>query len=316
MKKILCFVLLLTLLLSASACSKTEQDGGLSVVCTIFPPYDFAKNVGGGHINLSQLLPAGAESHSYEPTPMDITTIAACDLFIYVGGENDFWVEDILSSFGEDAPKTLTLLSCVEVKEELVTEGMETEEHEHEEHEHGEEVEYDDHVWTDPANAVKIVRRIQEELPELDPDNAGDYLASAAAYIEKLNQLDSDYKQLMTEAVRTTIVVGDRFPFRYMADAYGIEYFAAFPGCSSETEPSARTLAFLIDKVREESLPVVFYIEFSNHLVADEIAAETGAKTLLLHSCHNLSAAEQAEGKDYLSLMESNLEALREALCQ
>lgn len=285
-----------------------NNDGRLRIVTTIFPPCDFAENIVAQLAEVTQLLPPGAESHSYEPTPQDILAIQNCDLFVYVGGENDTWVEEILDSMGENAPETLTLLECVDVLEEETPEGAQAHEHEGAEHE------VDEHVWTSPKNAAKIVSALCERLCGLDPDNASPYRANTDVYLEKLYELDALLVDIVANAARTEIVVGDRFPFRYLAEDYGLTAYAAFPACGHETEPSAATIAFLCDKIEKDGVPVVFYIEFSNHLVADAVAEATGAETLLLHSCHNVSQAERDAGADYLSLMRQNAENLKEAL--
>lgn len=302
-------------LFSSCGQEKAAQNDKFTVVTTIFPPYDFVREIAGDQVNVSMLLPPGAESHSYEPTPQDIIAIQECDLFIYVGGESDAWVADILDSMGEDAPDTLTLMDCVQVVAEETVEGMEEEAEETDSEEGSvEEVEYDEHVWTSPKNAILIVEKIANELSLLDDSNSEAYQSASTDYIEKLKVLDSSFETVVSSATRNMMIFGDRFPFRYFADAYGLDYYAAFPGCSSETEPSAATVAFLTDKVSEEKLPVVFYIEFSNHKVADAIAEATGAKAMLFHSCHNVSAEELEAGATYLSLMENNVEVLKEAL--
>ncbi|MDR0597889.1 MAG: zinc ABC transporter substrate-binding protein, partial [Treponema sp.] len=456
------------------------RDGKVSVVATIFPPYDFVREVAGNRVNLTMLLPPAAESHSFEPTPRDIITVQNCDVFIYVGGESDAWVETILESMDTSRMKIISLMDCVEVVEELVVEGMQDEEeghsHGHEEtftladvkdrvltdwegdwqsvyphlldgtldpvwehraeegektarehfeeakthyvtdvdrvvitadsmsfyingvpataryayrgtgvigedgedlwvrykfealgnpprgapkyimfsdhlhapaktehfhiyasdrsfdelmadenpvhyptyyasaltksdlvaemigHDH-EEVEYDEHVWTSPRNAQLIVRNIAEVLKSVDPPNAAEYEKNAAAYAAKLTELDASFLEALRGARRKTLVFGDRFPFRYFADAYGLSYFAAFPGCSTETEASAATVAFLIDKVRAEKIPVVFHIELSNEKIADTICEETGAQKLLLHAVHNVSKRDFEGGASYYSLM-------------
>lgn len=313
MKKTISIIICLSMLCLMFGCTvkPKNEDACLNIVCTIFPPYDFSTIVGGEHVSVTQLLPAGAESHSYEPSAKDIIAVQDCDLFIYVGGVNDLWASDILDSMGDNAPRTLALLDCVEVVPEQIVEGMESEEEEH-----GEQgdVEMDEHVWTDPNNAIAIVRAIEKEFSELDAEHSSDFEAAADEYVVKLQQLDAGFRELMATATRKTIVIGDRFPFRYLARAYGLEYYAAFPGCSTEVEPSVSTVAFLIDKVESENIPVVFYIEFSNQKIANTIAEPTGAKTLLLHSCHNISKTEREAGTSYLSLMEQNLANLKEAL--
>lgn len=313
---------------ASSAAAAPEQDR-LKIVTTIFPQYDFAREITGDKADITMLLPPGAESHTYEPAPQDIIAIQNCDLFIYVGGESDVWIDDILDSMGDKAPTTLKLMDCVTVVEEELVEGMESDhdhdedhdededhadedDHTDEDHDH-EEIEYDEHVWTAPANAAKIVRSMTETISELDSDNAAVYTQNADAYLQKLTALDNDFAEVVKAAARDTIIVGDRFPFRYLADAYGLRYYAAFSGCSSETEASAATVAFLTDKVKAEKIPAVLYIEFSNHKIADSIAEATGAKTLLMHSCHNVTK-EEIQSAGYLSLMRQNLETLRQAL--
>lgn len=291
---------------------KTDE-GKISIVTTIFPPYDFAKQVAGDRAEVVQLLPAGAESHTFEPTPQDIIKIQSCDIFIYAGGESDTWIEEILSSIDTEGVQLISMLDCVEAVEEEAVEGMQ-EEREHEAADAHAGKEYDEHVWTSPKNAVLITEKIAQTLQTIDAANAEKYRKSAASYITELEALDAEFKQVVSEGSRKTIVVADRFPFRYLADAYGLEYFAAFPGCSEDAEPSAATLAFLIHKVEEEKIPVVFHIEFSNEKVADSICETTGAEKLLLHSCHNVSKDEMEAEVTYRDLMEQNLSNLKEAL--
>jgi zinc transport system substrate-binding protein len=266
--------------------------------------------VTGDKVSLTMLLPPGAESHSFEPTPQDIIKVQNCDVFIYVGGESDAWVETILESMDTSRMEIITLMDCVEVVEELVVEGMQEEEEEEE----AEGPEYDEHVWTSPRNAMLIVRKIADVLKQRDPSNAAEYERNTAAYLAKLTELDNSFRTLVDGARRKTFVFGDRFPFRYFADAYGLSYFAAFPGCSTETECSAATIAFLIDKVRAERIPVVFHIELSNEKIADTICEDTGAKKLLLHAVHNVSKRDFDGGATYYDLMSQNLGNLREAL--
>ena len=297
-----------------AAAPSTQEDGRLSVVATIFPPYDFTRQIAGDAVDLTMLLPPGAESHSYEPTPKDIITIQNADVFIYAGGESDAWIEDILASMDTSDMAVLSMLDMVDAVEEELVDGMQ-EEHEEEEGGHEEEApEYDEHVWTSPQNAQLIVAALAETLQEKDAANADAYRANADAYTQKLQALDAQFQQVVDNAARHTIVFGDRFPFRYLADAYGLDYYAAFPGCSTETEPSAGTIAFLIDKVKAESIPAVFHIELSNEKMADTICEDTGAQKLLLHSCHNVSREDMDAGVTYLSLMEQNVLGLKEAL--
>ncbi len=302
---------------NSSGGSKGNNNGKLSVVTTIFPQYDFVRQIAGDNVDITMLLSPGSESHSYEPTPQDIIKIQESDLFIYVGGEGDVWVDTIIDSM--DKPlNTLTLMECVDVVEEEYVEGMQKEEHYegdgHDHDEENEEPELDEHVWTSPKNAVKMVKAISDELCSIDSENADEYKSNTEKYVAGLEELDKKFEQIVAEGKRDTIIFGDRFPFRYFADAYNLSYFAAFPGCSSDTEPSASTIAFLIDKIKEEKIPVVFSIEFSNKKVADTISKSTEAKMLEFHSCHNVSNDDFKKGVTYLDLMNKNAEALSEAL--
>jgi zinc transport system substrate-binding protein len=282
--------------------------GAVNVVTTVFPSYDFVRAIAGDKVNLSLLLPPGAESHSFEPTPQDIIRIQNSALFIYVGGESEEWVDRILDSLDTGGIKILSLMDTVEVVEEEIVEGMEEEEEEEE------GIAYDEHVWTSPKNAARIVQAITDALREIDGANADLYRRNAAGYLAALDELDGEFRAVVNNAKRKTLVFGDRFPFRYFADAYGLSYFAAFPGCSTETECSAATVAFLIDKVRSEKIPVIFHIELSNEKIADAIAEETGAKKLLFHACHNISKRDFDNGLTYLQLQKGNVGRLREAL--
>lgn len=311
---------LLAAFLLLSGCGKTETapaDGEtdkLTVVATVFPAYDFARAVGGEAAEVSLLLPPGAESHSYEPTPADIMAVQQCDLFLYLGGESDTWVETILESV-EPQGTTLRMIDCVDLLEEETVEGMESHEDEHDHDEGlglGEVVGYDEHVWTAPRNAAQITLAIGSEMEALDPSNAAFYAANAADYAGQIEALDREFADFFAGVADRTMVFGDRFPLRYFADEFDIPYYAAFPGCSTQTEPSAATIAFLTEKVREEGISTVWYIEFSNHLVADSIAEAAGAETAMFHSCHNVSADDLAAGATYISLMTDNLETLRQ----
>ena len=315
----------LLLLLSGCASPGTagsEDSGKIRAVATIFPQYDFLRQIGGDHLELTMLLKPGAESHSSEPTPADMITVSQSDLFVYVGGDSDAWVETILESVDVSEKEIVTLMDCVETVAEEDVEGMETHGHAHDHEDEDptaadgdhEEAEQDEHVWTSPRNAVRIVEKLRDALIAVDPENAGDYTQNAADYIDRLNRLDQEFQETVDTAKRHTILLGDRFPFRYLADAYGLDYYAAFPGCSSESEASAKTIAFLIDKVKEEKIPVVFSIELSNEKMTDSICEATGATKLQLHSCHNVTRDDFEQGITYLDLMERNVQALKEAL--
>ncbi|MDR0381677.1 MAG: metal ABC transporter substrate-binding protein [Oscillospiraceae bacterium] len=306
----------------ASPAEAADGGGGterLRVVATIFAPFDFARVVTGDRADVTMLLPPASESHSFEPTPQDTIRVQNCDVFLYVGGESDAWVDDVLASMDVSRMKVVTLMDCVEVVEEEIVEGMEDDEHEEEEEHdeeeaHDEAPEYDEHVWTSPKNAKLIVQKISDALCETDAANAGAYRQNTAAYLAELDKLDAAFQAVADSARRRTVVFGDRFPFRYFVDAYGLDYFAAFPGCSTETEPSAATVAFLIDKINAEQIPVVFHIELSNEKMAQAISEATGARVLLLHAVHNISKTDFEDGVGYLDLMWKNIDNLREAL--
>lgn len=297
---------------SKAASEQTPSDNEINIVTTIFPPYDFARQIVGDKANVTMLLAPGAESHSYEPTPQDIIKIQNCDLFIFVGGENDEWVNSILDSMNKDKIQTIALLDCVKPIREEVKEGMEAEEEDPSSSTDG--VEYDEHVWTSPQNAILITNFIRDVLCHIDRNNAETYQSNAEKYTESLTQLDQEFQDVVKNVKRNTIVFGDRFPLRYFTETYGLNYWAAFPGCSAETEPSAATVAFLTDKVKAEKIPVVFKIELSNGNIAQSIADSTGAKVLTFYSCHNLSKSDFDCGATYLDLMRKNVESLKKAL--
>ena len=295
-------------LLCAPAVHASQEP--LSIVCTIFPAYDFARQLAGDTAQVTLLLPPGGDCHSYEPSPRDIIRIQEADLFLYGGGESDHWVEEILSSMGDDAPRAFRLTDCVTLLAEETSASMEAEERDH-----GEEAaEMDEHVWTSPKNAMLIVAQLCDTLCEIAPQNAQVYEEALSAYLTELEALDAAFEETVANGKRDLIVFGDRFPFRYFAHDYHLRYDAAFPGCSEDSEPSVRTVISLVETVRAEEVPVIFYIEFSSRKTADVLAEETGAKELLFHSCHNVSAEELEDGATYLSLMWNNVAALKEAL--
>lgn len=316
-RKVIFVLAAICIMVVLSACNrkatqtKIEDNKKIDVVATIFPEYDFLRQIGGEHINLSMLLKPGAESHSYEPTPQNILDVQNSDLFVYVGGDSDEWVSDILDSMDQSKMKIVTLMDCADLVEEETIEGMQPED---EEEEVSDKPEMDEHVWTSPKNVVLIVNKLCETLCEIDPDNSSDYKANTETYLQKLNKLDSDFQNVVNHAVRKEIIVGDRFPFRYFVDAYGITYYAAFPGCSTDTEASAATVAFLIDKVKQDQIPIVFHIELSNEQMCDSICSATGAKKELLNAVHNVSKEDFDAGITYIDLMERNAEVLKEAL--
>jgi zinc transport system substrate-binding protein len=284
----------------------------LSVVTTIFPPYDFARQIAGDKAEVTMLLPPGAESHSFEPTPQDIIKIQNCDVFVYNGGDSDAWVDRILGSMDTSGIRVLSMMDMVKARlvEEETVEGMEAEE------EDGPDQgpEYDEHVWTSPVNSSVIVSALERSLAEADPANAEAYKAGADDYNAKLAELDAGFKAIVESAPLKELVFGDRFPFRYFAEEYGLKYYAAFNGCSTETEASPATIAFLINKVREDKIPAVCHIELSNEKIADAVCEATGAENLLFHSAHNLTKDDFDAGASYYDIMKLNEEALKKAL--
>ena len=321
MKRIFPLLCALLLLAACGPALPPENSDRLQIVAAVFPAYDFARSAAGELADVTLLLPPGAESHSYEPTPADILRVQRCDLFLYLGGESDAWVDTILSAI-EPQGEALRMIDCVELLEEETVEGMQgghghqEEDHQEEDHQDhdglGEVVGMDEHVWTAPRNAAAITRSVAERLETMDPENGETYRANAGAYARELEALDRDFAAFFDTLPDRTMVFGDRFPLLYFAEAYDLDYYAAFPGCGAQTEPSAATVAFLTEKARGER--AVWYIEFSNHLVADSIAEAAGTETALFHTCHNVSRADLEAGVTYVSLMRANLETLERYL--
>ena len=343
---------------TASTTSETKTDDAnkkLSVVCTIFPEYDWIRELVGDkkdNYEITYLLDKGVDLHSYQPTAEDIAKIANCDLFVYVGGESDGWVKDALKESKNDKMQVVNLLETLgtNVKEEEVVEGMQEEDehdhdhgkkedadHDHEdadhEHEHKEdadhdhdheedghhhdEVEYDEHVWLSLRNATSLVNELAVRLQTIDPENKDYYAGTAASYTAKLGDLDSRYLAAVKKAKNKTVLFGDRFPFRYLVDDYGLKYYAAFVGCSAETEASFETVAFLAKKADELKLNNVLVIENSDQKIAKKIIETTNAKDqkiVEMNSMQSVTADQIADGATYLGIMEANLKALEAAL--
>ena len=335
MKKITALLLALFMLVGALAgCGKqndTNQTDKLSIVTTIFPEYDWVREILGekaDNAEITMLLDNGVDLHSYQPTADDIVKISDCDLFIYVGGESDEWVEDALRNAANRNMKVINLLEVLgdSVKTEEIVEGMQEEEHEHEdveEHEHEDEEEHeheeeaDEHDWLSLKNAKMLVRVISKALQELDPDSKDIYAANADAYVKKLSALDAEYQAAVDAASNKTILFGDRFPFRYLVDDYGLRYYAAFVGCSTETEAGFETISFLAKRVDEWKLPCVLTIEGAQHKIAETIVRNTTAKNqrvLTMDSMQSTTSKDVKNGTTYLSVMEKNLSVLKEAL--
>ena len=299
----------------------TTEDSGkkLKIVTTIFPEYDWTRAVLGDReadVDLTMLLDNGTDLHSFQPAVKDIMKVSSCDLLIYVGGESDQWIEDALESAQNKDMKTINLMEVLgdTIKEEENVEGMQESGHGHEDED---EKEYDEHVWTSLRNASVICGIIAETLEEMDPENKDVYASNAAAYQEKLSNLDTEYQNTVDSAKQNTLLFADRFAFRYLVDDYGLSYYAAFAGCSAESEASFETVSFLAKKVDELGLPCVLTIEGKNHKLAETIVQSTAGKNqkvLTMDSMQSTTSEDVANGTTYLSVMEQNLGVLKEAL--
>jgi len=333
MKKVFALVLFLMLFVS---CATTgiglSESKRISIVTTIFPIYDWVREIVGSdteHVSITLLLDNGVDLHSYQPTAQDILTISTADLFIYVGGESDEWVEDVLESAMNPNLKTISLVEAMgdEIRIEEIVEGMEHdhedhESHDHEDHEdHDEEQEHegeaDEHVWLSLRSARRLTAVIANTLSGIDPDFGDHYQANASTYMSRLVDLDGQYAETVNNSKFKTILFGDRFPFRYLAEDYGLNYYAAFTGCSAESEASFATIAFLAQKVDELELPAVLTIEHPRTRIAETVVQNTASKDqkiLALDSMQGTTESDIQAGMTYLSVMEANLEVLKEAL--
>ena len=295
-----------------------------SVVSTSFPGYDFARAVTKNtNISTKMLVKPGAETHTFEPTPQDIIDIKNADMFIYVGGDSDTWVKKILKDVDTKKTHVVKLVDLVSTVEEEIVEGMEDEDdhdhdhhHDHEshahKHDHEEEeegLEIDEHVWTSPKNAMEIVKKIAKVASEIDAAEKNKIDDNAEKYVAEIAQVDKDLHQAIDGKI-SEIVVADRFPFRYFADEFGLKYAAAFSGCSEQTEASAKTISFLINKVKQDKVKKIYKIELSNGKIAETVSKDTGAEVLELHSAHNVTADDFSKGVTYVDLMKRNLVAL------
>ena len=311
----------------AEAKTTEETDRKLNIVTTIFPEYDWTRNILGNReadVNLTMLLDNGTDLHSFQPAVKDIMKVSSCDLLIYVGGESDQWIEDALESAQNKDMKTINLMEVLgdTIKEEETVEGMQDSEHEHgheDEHAHeGEdEKEYDEHVWTSMRNASVICDAIAEKLEEMDPENKEIYQTNAENYKAKLSTLDQKYQETVDTDRQNTLIFADRFAFRYLVDDYGLNYYAAFSGCSAESEASFKTVTFLAGKLDELGIKTVLTIEKSDDRIAQTVIENTkkkDQKILELNSMQSITSDEIKNGVTYLSVMEDNLKVLKEAL--
>lgn len=298
---------LIALLCGCSNMESGKSEGKLQIITTIFPAYDFARAVFGDTADVTLLLTPGSESHSYDPSARDIVKIEKCDLFIYNGGESDSWVDTMLKS--ADEIKTLRMMDSVEALEEEEFENGGS----HEEHDHGEE-EYDEHIWTSPKNAALIVESVKSAAVRINPEKSAFYEQRAGEYVRQINDLDTRFSELL-KGEKRYFVFGDRFPLLYFFHEYDLNYYAAFPGCGEQTEPSAQVVAFLTEKLKDsDTIGTVFYIELSNHKLADTLAGENNLPTAEFHTCHNITADDFAAGESYVSLMERNYGMLKNVL--
>lgn len=306
MKRLISLVLCVSIWALCMGCSAPSPSHTLSVVATVFPPYDFARQISGGAAQVQMLLPPGGEVHAFEPSLRDMAAIENCDVFIYNGGESDGWVEELLSACDTQGKTVIRMMDCVE----LLAVGEEQHEHHHG-HEHTEE-EADEHIWTTPENALGIAQAIAAGMTAQDPDRKAVYEQGFAALEQQLTALGDSYEGLRSHDGRR-LVFADRFPFLYLAHAYHLNYVAAFSGCTSNTEADLATL-YTLKKAAEQASRVVLYTEFSDGVLAETVAKGVGGTTARLHSCHNVTKTEWEQGVTYVSLMKQNLTVLKEAL--
>ena len=296
--------------LAGCAAPDTPRGGKLRVVTTLFPYYDFARAITGGDAEVTLLLSPGREAHSFEPTPLDAVAISRADVFVYNGGESEAWVEDILGAAGESTGMVLRMMDHAETRAEEFVEGMQGAE----DAEDSDEIEYDEHIWTSPKNAAALCEALCGALCAADEKNAETYRENCADYVERLRALDAEFLALRAGAKRDLVVFAGRMPLLYFCEAYGLRYRAAFHGCSSDTEPSLATLKYLIDKVADEHIPVVYAVDLDSKRIAEAVSEATGAAVGTLWSLQTVSRADFDAGETYLSMMERNLTALGEGL--
>ena len=331
MKRFFSLLLALALALILSLCScaapgEKADDGRLQIVATLFPYYDFARAIAGGRADVTLLLSPGREAHSFEPTPLDAVTISEANVFLYNGGEGEYWVEEMLDAAGEHIAVKARMMDYVDALGEEFSEGMQgadahDHDHDHGDHDHekneehdSDEIEYDEHIWTSPKNAAILCRAVCDAICKADPANEDFYRANCDDYCAQIEALDARFADLCESAPRKLLIFADRFPMLYFCREYGLDYHAAFHGCSGDTEPSLATIKFLIDKVEDENIPVVYTIDFGTKKVAAVVSECTGAAIETIYSMQTVSRADFDAGETYLTLMERNFEALRKGL--
>ena len=329
MKRILTLFLTLALILSLAACAapgEKADDGKIQIVATLFPYYDFARTIAGGRADVTLLLSPGREAHSFEPTPLDAVTISEADVFLYNGGEGEYWVEEMLDAAGEHIAVKARMMDHVDALGEEFSEGMQgadahDHDHDHGDHDHesgeahdSDEIEYDEHIWTSPKNAAILCRAVCDAICKADPANEDFYRANCDDYCAQIEALDARFADLCESAPRKLLIFADRFPMLYFCREFGLDYRAAFHGCSGDTEPSLATIKYLIDKVEDEDIPVVYTIDFGTKKVAAVVSECTGAAIETIYSMQTVSRADFDAGETYLTLMERNYDALRKGL--
>ena len=301
---------------SSDNSTSTENDPNkITIVATLFPQYDFARQIAGDKANIELILPPGVESHTFDPSPSDIITIHNSDVFLYTGSNMETWANNIIESLPDSVHVLNVSQGITLLKSPSGGHNHAEDDHDHtsEELNADELNQYDPHVWTSPVNAKIMVQNILQTLCEVDPDNA-DYSENANDYLSQLDQLDQEIRTVVANGNRKEIVFGSRFALFYFTHEYGLEYKSAFDSCSTEAEPSAKTVSELINEVKEKQIPVIYYEELTDPKISRSISEETGAEMLLFHSCHNLSKADFESGATYLSLMKQNVENLKKGL--
>ena len=308
-RKLLAVITAAATVFSLCACSSesgysNSDSGKLKIISTVFPPYDLARQIAGDNAEISILLPPGSEIHNYEPSAKDMIAIRNCDIFLYIGGENEQWAEKLINSNDTKNITAVKLIDYVPVLSE------DEDEHDHD-HDHEHEHETDEHIWTSPKNAQLMLSAVYDAICKVDPSDKQTYTKNKDAYAKQLSDLDNAYRSAVDNAKNKTIVLADKFPFRYLAHEYGLEFSAAFAACSDESEPGVSTMIKLTKTIKENNIPAVYYLEFSSTKIADTLCDETGATKLMLHSCHNVSKQDIENNVSYVDLMKQNLENLK-----
>ena len=352
LRKSVVFIVTISMILGMAGCGKTtekEDNYRLKIATSLFPYYDMARAVIGDvkGIDLKMIVTPGQDSHSFEPTPSDVIQMENADVLIYNGGSLETWIDTLLDSLNNKNQIQMKMMDYVDVLNEEIVEGMDTrfEEHDHEEHSHKEDnhnkenhkednhsedssndsefhnedseeehEETDEHIWTSPVNEIIMTEKICETLSKALPEEKENFQKNAENYISQLKELDNEFRTIVENAKTNEIIFADKFPLQYFAKEYGLKYYAAFPGCGSDMEPSAKTIAFLVDKIKEDNIKAVFYLELSSHIVADAIETDTGAKPLQFNSCHNITQKQFDSGVTYVDLMKENVNNLKIAL--